>query len=753
MLTFASMVILSLIITGIMISGFKRVLISNIESTTLSVTKESSQHISNLLDNYMASISALTYSEEIKSMDWEIQRKFIDDITNPFFRGITIIDLDGVGRNEDQTTYLGDRDYYKKALQGDNNISDIIYSRFINKSVIVFAAPIKKNNEVVGVITGRIYADDLAKVIKEKNLEGLGFSYILNIKGDFVTHYDESLLHPFYNIFNYKADEQTSFIDFYQNSIKSCEGFGRYENDNKILLMAYYKIEGTNWILYSGASEEDLYKELRDVVQLYTVLAAIFTASCLFVAYLVADSVTRPLIRLSKTISKIRHGNFKVRSKIKRSDEIGDLASGFNKLMDEVDVLTFTDDITMIPNINALKNHLKYATDDGRKILMLIELKDYYKTNEIYGSEACDILSKDFAERIQYYIKDSEKIFKGRLDNFFVVLDYGMPMTIMNHATMIADQLSKPFYIGHHNISLQFHMGLIEYSPFEISVSELISNVNHACLDARKENKLIKWYNPVTHKLGKEQAQIEVELLEAIKRKDFHLNFQPIINLEKDQIFDVEALIRWLHPKLGFVSPELFIGMAETMGKIDLIDFWVVEEVCKQIKAWDYKLHVSINISSNTFEDPDFVEKIMHLLNHHKVNPSLLKIELTERVILHDLDNNIQKMDKLRQLGFKIALDDFGIGYSSLSYLVQLPVDIVKIDRSFIMKMHEKAEAKSIVNAIIGMCHEIGLQVVAEGIETKEDLIHLKERACDLGQGYYFDKALTAEKIKEKYIQ
>lgn len=311
--------------------------------------------------------------------------------------------------------------------------------------------------------------------------------------------------------------------------------------------------------------------------------------------------------------------------------------------------------------------------------------------------------------------------------------------------------LEKPFRIQHYNIILNYHIGVLDFTN-EYHVNEALQNVNLAYMFARKNQLLYKEYSLELLKSSQDEIQFEHDLIDAIEKSAFYMVYQPIIDLKTNQIADVEALIRWEDDKRGFVSPEYFISKAESMNKIQQIDYWVINQVCRMIESSSNKLAVSINISAKSFEAHDFLDHIIEITNNYHVLPSKIQLELTERVIIKDIETSIKKMDAIKRAGFKIALDDFGIGYSSLSYLVQLPIDVVKIDRSFIMHMHDNLESKSIVDAIISMCHTIGIDVVAEGIESFEDEDYLKSRFCNYGQGYYFDKPLKFDDLKKKYL-
>ena len=212
-------------------------------------------------------------------------------------------------------------------------------------------------------------------------------------------------------------------------------------------------------------------------------------------------------------------------------------------------------------------------------------------------------------------------------------------------------------------------------------------------------------------------------------------------------------MIRWQHPKKGLLFPNSFIEIAETTDAIRAIDYWVMEEVCKVLKSWKEEnrvlVPISVNITSKTFEHRDFLKQVDKILKLYKVDPHYIEFEITERMVIKKVNESFIKLEMLRRKGIKVSIDDFGIGYSSLSYIVKLPIDSIKIDRSFVEQLHYSKQAKTIINTIINLCMSLELQVVAEGIEHKEELDYLFDCNCDIGQGYFFSKPVSIDEIKK----
>jgi EAL domain-containing protein (putative c-di-GMP-specific phosphodiesterase class I) len=277
------------------------------------------------------------------------------------------------------------------------------------------------------------------------------------------------------------------------------------------------------------------------------------------------------------------------------------------------------------------------------------------------------------------------------------------------------------------------------------SANELLQNATFAENYAKESGGArFRLYEPDLHQRNRALRDLEQQLPRAMEAGELYLEYQPMIDLATGRAAELEALVRWRHPDEGLVSPELFIAAAEKTGVILAVGSWILDGVCAQISAWRSQglpeMPVSVNISAKEFESGDFIESIRAALRRHGVEPSLLQLEITERTVIERVEESISRLQELRDMGMRISIDDFGIGYSSLSYLVRLPVDTLKIDKSFIQNLETGKQEKAIVTAIIAMGTSLGLTIVTEGIETEEQLAWLRRFPCQLGQGYLFSR-------------
>ncbi|KZY28534.1 hypothetical protein A3729_23325 [Oleiphilus sp. HI0043] len=285
-----------------------------------------------------------------------------------------------------------------------------------------------------------------------------------------------------------------------------------------------------------------------------------------------------------------------------------------------------------------------------------------------------------------------------------------------------------------------------------VSAATLLQNADLAMYQAKASGKnSYHIFNHQLHKDADSRMALEEELRHAVEREEFVLHYQPQMDLSTGKLIGCEALLRWQHPKRGLLSPFFFIDMVENNGLIIPIGKWIIHEACRQCADWQQRglcdVKMSINLSARQFSDPDLLNDITQAISLHRVNPENLEFEVTESLLATDIKHAISLLKELQSLGLTIAIDDFGTGYSSLNYLKQLPLDKLKVDRAFIMDLPNDNDDKQITAAIVAMAHTLNLKVVAEGVETVEQMAFLQELGCEIGQGYLFDKPLSADEF------
>ncbi|WP_084783157.1 EAL domain-containing protein [Bacillus dakarensis] len=419
------------------------------------------------------------------------------------------------------------------------------------------------------------------------------------------------------------------------------------------------------------------------------------------------------------------------------------------------------DYLTGLPNRNALNKHLfQEITISMEKeksfALLFINLDRFKIINDTLGHDIGDLLLKEVSNRLRVCISGKDRIFRQGGDEFIIFLEEGDQKTASMVARRVVDVLSVPIRIENNDIFTSPSIGISIFPEDGNIADTLVKHADFAMHQAKSEgSNQYKFYSSIDVQCNYNPLKLELDLHRAIERKELNLLYHPKVNLKTGKIVGVEALIRWNHPELGTITPRNFIPIAEETGLISPIGEWVLYQACIQCKKWNQKGFtpiLSVNLSARQFTQLHFTETVESILRETGIDPQYLELEITESMTA-DLQCANRHLQQLKKLGVRISIDDFGKGYSSLNYLKKFPVDSLKIDQSFIRELYNNPNGETIVKTIISMAHNLKLKVVAEGIESREQLVFLQEHLCDEGQGYYFTKPVTAAKLEENLIE
>lgn len=426
--------------------------------------------------------------------------------------------------------------------------------------------------------------------------------------------------------------------------------------------------------------------------------------------------------------------------------------------------MAFYDPLTLLPNRNALNEWIKenpFEIGDSITVIFM-DLDRFKAINDNFGHRTGDLVLKEVAKRLQDCFRKTDLIVRQGGDEYIVFLknvsDQEDIMTVVNK---IKNQFSIPFFINGKKIttttSIGISMNKLEKEDQDILkfVEVTIRQADTAMYHAKRNGGNSHCFNTSDQNTEMERYyQLEQQIKYALGRDEFHIVYHPLVDLQKNRITGVEALLRWNNPELGAVSPAEFIPLLEEFGYIIQVGKWVLKKVCQQMKTWqDEGINidrVSVNVSPVQFRNHNFVQTVKEILQETRLDAQHLEIEITEGTILN-IQNPGETLQQLRDLGVSISIDDFGTGYSSLSYLKQLPVNTIKIDKSFIDDLDINGEV--IVDTIISMGKNLQYKVIAEGIEHEEQVLYLKQQNCHEGQGYYWSKPVEPNKIKELVME
>ncbi|MEO7208300.1 MAG: EAL domain-containing protein [Steroidobacteraceae bacterium] len=427
---------------------------------------------------------------------------------------------------------------------------------------------------------------------------------------------------------------------------------------------------------------------------------------------------------------------------------------------DRVHHIAFHDDLTGLPNRLMLTQRLDQALGRHRRAQMTLAVLylnlDRLKViNDSLGHEAGDILLCLVADRLRGQLREGDGLARVGGDEFVVLIEnYDNSIALSACAQRLVEQLSTPYLLGKKDCHVTVSIGISTFPVDGSDTQTLLKAADVAMYRAKETGRNnYQYYLPSMNVHTLERLELESDLRRALERGEFFLHYQPKVEVCSGRITGVEALLRWKHPLRGLVPPLDFIPLAEETGLIVPIGEWVLATACARTKAWQGRglpnLRVAVNLSARQFADTMLLAKLTRIIHASGLDPSLLELEITESVVMSNAEGAVSVLEKLKSIGVQIAIDDFGTGYSSLAYLKRFPIDILKVDRSFIRDIPADSGDMKITRAIIAMAHSLKLKVVAEGVETAEQLKFLRSQCCDAVQGYLLYRPLREEELAD----
>jgi diguanylate cyclase (GGDEF)-like protein/PAS domain S-box-containing protein len=428
---------------------------------------------------------------------------------------------------------------------------------------------------------------------------------------------------------------------------------------------------------------------------------------------------------------------------------------------EEIKHLAFYDPLTRLPNRRLLLDRLKQALAASSRnsrhgALLMVDLDLFKNLNDMHGHDMGDLLLQQVAQRLSACIREGDTVSRFGGDEFIVMLENlsGNPSEAASQTKLIGEKilaaLSLLYQLDTHKYQLSASIGASLFVSQEKTIEELMKQADIAMYQAKNSTRnTLCFFDPQMQHAIEQRANLELELRQALAQNQFELYYQIQMN-SAHQALGAEALIRWHHPQNGLMYPLEFIPLAEESGLILTLGYWVMESACAQIKLWQQNpltrpLVLAINVSAKQFRQANFVAQVQELLDKYQISAKLLKFELTESLLLDNIEDTIATMNRLKSMGLQFSLDDFGTGYSSLQYLKRLPLDQIKIDQSFVRDLATDSNDKAIVRTVIAMAHSLNLDVIAEGVETEEQRQRLSAKGCAHYQGYLFSKPLPIQ--------
>ena len=841
--------------------------ISQIRS--LSVAKISDELEKNLLTiEKIANINLLTNDQISNEEKIELIATFKEDND---YSDIGIASLDGILISTNQTDGLSvkDRDYFQSALTGKTVLHGPLISRTDGKSIIVFATPIRDEDQIVGVLVALYRTEILTAIIQDVRLYNNGSVFISNSEGTIIaSQHDNDIGSKLDDVYTQKLVDKKDYPSL-ETSVKlKLTDYHLFMHENREVFVGYQPIPNTDWSIGLVVEKIDMLNYLNKFrYLLYIVIAIGFISLLALISYLrfmitrvdkyklksenaidtakimviltdfnlsileinhhaksilgnknesdgsgslrdyldytnqkELDSVIKYIkeydyppkleLKLSLATSEVIYMQFYITlmegdklefmgvdvSEIILSqkelaakheeltslyeelttseEEIRHNFEELNRYSQEIEHIAYSDSLTDLPNRKKLQENLNEivlsSKDDVKYAIYLVDLDRFKYLNDNLGHHIGDVVLVTLAARFtKEIINQDTTVFRVSGDEFIIIerLPQNQEFTL-TLASKVLQLVREPMFISANHLSVTACIGITVF-PFDSqNVIQLLKNADIAMYEAKRTGNSVVIYEPEMGIALASKLNMEEDLKQALKNNELEVYYQPQLDLKSGKLSGFEALLRWHSPKRGFVPPDIFIPLAEERGLINVIGDWVMEEACCFLSELNRKfntdLDISINISSIQLFEVDFTDKVKAIIKKTDITSTNLTIELTESVMITGFEENLRKIKELIDVGVKFSLDDFGEGYSSFNYLRKLPVHFMKIDKSFIRDMsHNNNE--HLIESIIQLGHHLSMKVVAEGVETKEQLLILERIACDQVQGYYYSYPMPKE--------
>lgn len=506
------------------------------------------------------------------------------------------------------------------------------------------------------------------------------------------------------------------------------------------------------------------YHRLQVILLTISVVGVLIAA---LASAVMARRITSPLRELAAVAKRLGAGDYSEGVHIRsRRDEIGRLAGAFENMRTgiasrelKITRLAYQDQLTDLPNRAQFADLLKDAIADARAVprgtchILMLDLDRFQQVNDVLGHSFGDDLLRQVAQRLsEQLLHPDAKVARLGGDEFAILLPGADLDQALEQAMHVLRALEHPLSLQEQTVDLGAGIGVAGFPAHGESSEVLLSHVEVAMYTAKRKGSGVVVYDPAIDKTSQESLSLLSELRRALERDEFMLYLQPKLDLASGTVIGAEALVRWIHPEKGFIGPDNFIPFAETTGFIRMLTTWMMEKVarlCGELQGRGTYLKFSVNLSTRDLMDQELPAAFGAILNTYRLTPQSFCLEITESAIMDDPARAQNTLERLSRMGFALGIDDFGTGYSSLAYLKSLPVDELKIDKSFVMKMEQDQDDAKIVRSTVDLGHNLGLRVVAEGVESEAVWFLLRQMGCDQGQGYFMGKPMPVDRFLE----
>ncbi len=690
-----------------------------------SIYEKLDQRISYLIDNSVL----LTKNELIINslIDKSGRTTYLPPLVDNFMKGkdvlyLNIVDFDGRAIFQTQTNIpLYNESSRLRAALALGKVSE-----FIDDDKLIIIAPIEYYNTTQGAAIVVFKIDEIANRVLT-NDEDIYIKLFHNNKNIYTRNFHENV--------TYHSSIQDTHRDSFLKQLEV--------------------------VLKIGVPTNIYLAPLKDILLKLLLLGLAFIVIGIILSNIIANGITRPILTLVDRVKNVEKKSEVFCSPIGTHDELEDLAKAFDERSLLLQHQAQYDSLTDLPNrllfLDRLEQSIKNSIRTREKFAVLfLDLDHFKEINDSFGHQFGDKLLMLVGEYLQRTVRVSDSVARMGGDEFTILLsNLDNQHDVINILQKIMNIFKDPFIISHHQFYITCSIGIALFPLHGKTAEELLKNADTAMYKAKEKGRnTYQFYtNDMTEK-ALERITLETQLRQALVNKEFEVYFQPQVHISTNKIIGMEALVRWNHPKMGLVPPGKFIPLAEDTGLIIDIDRQVMLDAMIQFKKWlDEGFEVgtlSINLSIMQLNHEDFIDYVKRTIQISKIPTENLMFEVLETQVMRNPEHAIVMLQKLKDLGIRLAIDDFGTGHSSLAYIKRLPIDKLKIDQSFIMDLLVDKDDQELSKAIISIANNLNLEVIAEGVETKEIAEFLVKNGCNEAQGYFYYKPLTIESLTEK---
>lgn len=673
--------------------------------------------ITDSLDN-LSSISTLLENEKSDDIQ-KLALSMKKTCDQNMYRRMGIADVNGnVYTTDDQSFNIADRDYFQSALKGEKAVSSILDDKLSKDEIQVYAVPLHFNDEIIGVLFATLSATVQEEQLLVENFQDEGFSAIFDRNGNVVLNDIVIQNQVIPNINDLHFQETFHLQDIQVNGT----GVNRFhDEEGKEWYFVYTKMDIEDWFVCCIIPASIVSAQLNQFITLAAIswfsVAIIFTMIMFYIYF----------------------------THMKNKKKIDTLAY-HDTLVNHYNYHQFT--LNVQPILLDESEQLRYA-------LVEFDVSDFKLFNELYGYHMGDKLLANMMSCMEDLSFKDEYCARISADRFILLWQERVEKKIVSRIEQLCDRIRQTFTIQLDGVNLNFHVGvyLLEGKEKDLAKNHDKTTYAENMINEVHEDAIAFFSNEMYERIV-EEKKLENRMEEALNNHEFLVYIQPKVRVSNEEIQSAEALVRWLEPTRGLLSPGIFIPLFEKNGFLQRLDMYMIREVC----AWLAKckgegkklIPISVNVSRSYIFKNDFVKDLIQLVSDYQISPNLLEIEITESVIFDRVDELKTIIHELNSYGFRIAMDDFGSGYSSLNMLKEIPIQVIKLDQAFFRTdVNDEKRSRMIVQGVIELAKILGLEVVAEGIEKKEQVAFLSEKGCDFIQGYYFYKPMPIAEFEQ----